>query len=955
MLTTPFVPTVLSLALAVAFSSAYAQEAPLNIVKQKDSTIEDTAEKLEKTDKTEVIEVRGVRASMIKAQDIKMESDSMLDAIVAEDIGKLPDLTAAESIARIAGVQVSRSNDEANAILIRGLPDVTTTYNGREFFTAEWRRAALQDFPSQALAGIEVYKSGTADLIEPGLAGLVNIRTRRPFDFEGQKIAGGIHYGYNDQSEKSSPSANILYSNRWNTDHGEVGFLGNATYAESKYYNGVRYNHVNNAENLPFFDTEEPYADSKFLLPAQVGLFNASGKRWRPSANVAIQWRPNDDLEFYFDGIYQGYRGETNDDNFYVPTTEWDWLNGANNGHYDVTLENIEMVEGSNDTQVASLTKSWGIPPQYFRSAKYGETNTYQFAVGAKWNTDRIKIETDLAYTNSKFSNDEWSFDAGLNVSPTWNIDFIGDGGALFETTDWDPMDEDTYEIRGYFERISHVSGEGFQWRTDVEIDTDLGDWLHTVKTGVRWSDRDATRADGFRYAYMWDLHIPVTSLDYLDLETTHDPYRTNKQGFTQYLAPTRDSIANNADLLQSFAYEKAIERDDPVAAEWNVPLTGSPAEEWLAEETTYAAYVQTESFFEINAIEIDVYAGIRVAKTESYTYGVSTITDENGDQFNLPRTAENSYIDVLPNISFRAKLTDKLHLRAGFTQTRTKPDFSALNPALNISQNQPITEPNPNAPEQEVSYDAVGWSGNPDLKSLTSDNYDISLEYYFSETGNISAAVFYRDLWGFTNHYTRYVEVAEYGTVRLSRPENAGEGILEGWELNAQTFFDFDFMPTSLHPLGMSANITHLKGENRVPRGDGSFGDFVVIPGLSKYTLNTSLFYEKDGFSSRLSLNMRDTWVNWYGEGLEEDKGFYGNKTKARVRLDFNMSYDINENFSIYIDVANILAKPFQNYTVNSVDLDGVDGPLDAMSYRYTQDIRDEGRYFGSGFRFSF
>lgn len=951
----PFVPTVLSLALAAAFTPAYAQEDPIK--NNEEILATSTEEKIaSEEEKVEVIEIRGVRASMAKAQDIKMESDSILDSIVAEDIGKLPDLTAAESIARIAGVQVSRSNDEANAILIRGLPDVTTTYNGREFFTAEWRRAALQDFPSQALAGIEVYKSTTADLVEPGLAGLVNIRTRRPFDFDGEKIAGGIHYGYNDQSEEASPSANILYSNRWQTSIGEFGFLGNATYAESKYHNGVRWNSTNNAQALTYWDTEEPYTDSLFLMPAVVGLYNASGKRWRPSANIAIQWRPNEDLEIYFDGIYQGYRGETNADNFSVLTAEWDWLNGANNGHYDITLENIEMVEGSNNTQVASATKSWGIPAQAFRSTNYAETNTYQFAIGAKWTTDRVHFETDFAYTNSKYKNDEWSFDTGLSFSPTWNIDFLGDGGVLFETTDWDPMDASTYEVRGYWESLYKTSGEGFQWRADFEIDTNLGDWLHTVKTGVRISDRDAAKEQGNRYAWMWDLHIPVTDLDYLNLEATHNPYRTNEQGFTQYLAPSRNSITGNEELLQAFAYEKAVERGDPVASQWNVPLVGSPANDWLAEETTYAAYVQTTSRFEVGNVEIDVYAGVRIAQTESTSMGVSTVTDENGVQTNTPRTAENSYTDVLPNISFRAKLTEKLHLRAGFTQTVTKPDFAALNPALNITQTQATTgiSVNPNVPEEELVSYAYGSSGNPDLKSLTSDNYDISLEYYFSKTGNISAAAFYRDLWGFTNIYSRYVETEEYGTVILTRPENAGEGHIKGWELNGYTFFDFDFMPVAFHNLGISANVTHLEGENRVPEADGSFGGFAVIPGLSEYTVNSSIFYEKDGFSTRLSMNMRDEWVNWYGEGPDEGN-FYGNKTKARIRLDFNMSYDVNEHLAIYFDIANILAKPYQNYTVNSVDLDGEGTEYQAMSYRYPQDIRDEGRYFGGGFRFSF
>lgn len=177
--------------------------------------------------------VTGLRQSLANAASIKRNSDAILDAVVAQDIGKLPDDTAAESLARLAGVQVNRYGDEVSGVLIRGLPDVATTYNGREFFTAELRRSQLQDFPAQALAGIEIYKSGTADIIEPGLAGLVNVRTRRPFDFKGLVVAGGLRGTYNDQSRKYDPSGNILISDRWNTGIGEVGLLVNASYAQS--------------------------------------------------------------------------------------------------------------------------------------------------------------------------------------------------------------------------------------------------------------------------------------------------------------------------------------------------------------------------------------------------------------------------------------------------------------------------------------------------------------------------------------------------------------------------------------------------------------------------------------------------------------------------------------------------------------------------------------------------
>lgn len=941
----PFLPSALALALATAFAPAYAQDPTAN-----DTAKVEEAKKAQKDSDeqvTEVIEVKGLRSSLAKAQELKMESDSFIDAIVAEDIGKMPDVTAAESLARITGVQVTRWNDEASAILIRGLPDVTTTYNGREFFTAEGRRAQLQDFPSQALASIEVYKSGTADLIEPGLAGLVNVNTRRPFDFEGQKIGGGVHWGYNDQSEKSAPSANILYSNRWDTKHGEVGFLANATYAAFEYYNGVRYNDTWFPQAEPFWNIEEPYQDGGFVLPNRVGLYNSTGKRWRPSWNMSAQWQATPDLQFYFDGIYQGFRGEGATDNFNISMTGWDWLNwtGTVTPTTDVTLTNITMVPDSDDMQAMSLTKSGGLPPEIYRSTNKNRTDTYQYAIGFEWNLSRMKIESDFAYTDSTYRDEAWSFDTGLSFSPEFNVDFFGDGGVLFETTNWDVADINTYEVRGYYESDYDVGGAGWQWRTDLTFDTGWGDWLHTIQTGVRLSDRDAYKRQGSRYAWLWDLHIPVTEWGFLDMQMTKNPFRTNEQGFTTYLAPTRSSIAGNHDKLAQLAYEATQQNGYWEGYKWaNDTVDYDPNNDWHADEKTYAFYVQARSFFEIRDIDIDVFYGVRIAKTESETRGISTVRYE-GETSYIPRTANNDYIDVLPNISVKAALTEKLQLRLGYTETHTKPNFADLNPVLNIDQLQKPDNPRDDLPT-DVTWDATGWGGNPDLKSLDSKNYDASIEWYFSETGFASAAAFYRDLFGFINNYTRLVETPDYGTVLLSRPENSGEGEIRGYELSFLTFFDFDNMPEFMHAFGVSANTTYLTGKNRIPDGEGNFGEYADLPGLSKNTYNFAVFYEKDAFSARLSYNLRDQWVNWYGNLQTDENGdvtFSGNQTKKRDRLDFSMSYAFSENFTAYVDVANILANPFHNYTVNDA------------GYRYTQDIRDEGRYFGAGFRFNF
>src|SRR4051794_5995750 len=175
----------------------------------------------------EEIVVTGLRRSLQSARNIKRNSQQVVDAIVAEDIGKLPDITVSDTAARIPGVQVERAGGEANRVLLRGLDNTyyTTTYNGREIFTAETRSVALQDFPAGAIAAVEAFKPSPSTLVEPGVAGLLNVRSRRPFDFSGPEISGSVWALYPKQSRDTSINGNLLLSDRWSSGDSEFGAL----------------------------------------------------------------------------------------------------------------------------------------------------------------------------------------------------------------------------------------------------------------------------------------------------------------------------------------------------------------------------------------------------------------------------------------------------------------------------------------------------------------------------------------------------------------------------------------------------------------------------------------------------------------------------------------------------------------------------------------------------------
>jgi iron complex outermembrane receptor protein len=193
---------------------------------------------------TKDIVVTGVRRALQSALQRKKTADTVIDSIDATDIGAFPDKSVAEALQRVPGISVSRFaintdtahfTTEPSGVLVRGLPQVRSEFNGRDSFSASGGRAlSWGDVPVELLGGVDIYKNQTADLIEGGVAGSVNLRTRLPFDSKDQLILIGARANYGDIGKKVTPDANVFYSNRWQTGIGEFGLMGDLAYSQVK-------------------------------------------------------------------------------------------------------------------------------------------------------------------------------------------------------------------------------------------------------------------------------------------------------------------------------------------------------------------------------------------------------------------------------------------------------------------------------------------------------------------------------------------------------------------------------------------------------------------------------------------------------------------------------------------------------------------------------------------------
>lgn len=835
------------------------------------------------------IVVTGLRRSLESAQAIKRTSDGIVDAIVAQDIGKLPDTFASSALQRVAGVAVTRGGGESAGVTVRGLPDLTTTYNGRQIFTAEGRYVQIQDFPAGTIAALEVYKSGTANQIEGGIAGEINVRGRKPFDFNGFELSGSLNGVLSQQSEKVVPNGNLLISDRWNTGIGEIGLLVNASYVGINFMDSTR------EQSLVIATTDAtnaPTAKPGLRFPDAQGIFLGYGARYRPSANAAFQWKPTPDLEIYADGLYQGFRSKDYNRYMFIP------IFGG------IALSNVTTVPGTN--QVSTATVSGAVRPDGYTGSLNGKTDTYQGGGGINWKRDRLTLSADAAYTDSSYTANLVNVDYAFASSPVHNVQFEAgnDGGPSQTFVNYDITNPANFISRGLYQELTVVSGRDWQARADLSYDFD-GGLLKRVQFGVRYDDRDAARDFGSIYNNNEAAGIPLTALPGADVRATLPGFTYNNvEPNHTYAALTRDSIRDNLPALRAFFNEPA-----------GLP-TFNPLENFRANEKSYAAYGQLKYGVDLAGLTVDGLIGLRAVKTKTRIDSFSAVNTDI-----VPASAQNGYTDYLPNVSARIAFTDKLQLRLAYTETRTRPNFIDLRPNLTLGQPAILAPDDPCIADttSQVCLDRrrrFGSQGNPDLTPLTAKNYDASLEYYFSRTGFVSAAIFRHDARGFLATINMRYTDPTYGPVGIDTPVNLGKTRLQGAEVQFTSFLDIDGLPDWAKGFGLQANGTYIDAKgDLIPNFAATYNNQQQpFTGVSKWAYNVIALYERAAFSARFAYNYRSSFVSYYSQEAL-DPIAHPVIEKGRGQLDFSTSVTPVPNITLAFDIVNLLGNPLQRY----------------------------------------
>ena len=876
--------------------------------------------------------VTGIRESVTRALDVKRVSYQMVDAIVAEDIGKFPDNNLVEALQRVSGVQVTnRGGGEVSTVSIRGLNDVSTTVNGRNIFTTVGRSVALADIPASLLARVDVYKTRSASHLEQGIAGAIDIQTHRPFNFSGSRAVVAARGIYQEQNEELDPNVSALFSNRWNLGGGrEFGALINVSWAETSYRdqsvtagamvpfvtatppvtgeitwapyerifptrNGVAENPIWQAgleSGLPFAEgstltingVQVPYLLSRDAVFAS----DFTGHRERPAVNVALQFAPNETSEYVFEAFYNGYRNEMFN-NLHFSFVDW-W--GGPHG-------DVELFPGTN---IIKSRSSVGFP-YGFNSGDLTtqQTDSYLYAFGAKWElNDRLTIRADLSYQTSKFESDFFAMRTE-RVAPSVGVDFNpGNGAPAWNFPDnpetavdeSDLTDPSLWTIAQLYDNANEDEGDAVTLSLDGDYQTG---WniFHQLQFGARYDDRGAK--SGFRTQSSADF--PDREVLGVNLSQHPELQHVNKGFFdgrsdvpTTWVVADGYYIRSHADEIRQL-YNTTKGTDLKLSDELEI------IRNFDVQEATTAAYLQSDFRTYIGGRKFDGQIGARYVSVDTDM----TFTDRTTL---ATSSASANTSKLLPSVVLRYDLADNLRLRASYGETLRRPNFAQLNP--NITYTQDVTN---------IGYGTAS-GGNPNLKPTESKNYDLSLEYYFADSSAIYATWFKREIEGFVVDFRRRITATvpplntPYDYI-LTQPDNASNGELDGWE------FGMVYFPDYLGGFGVQASYTILDSIQDIPitnsAGDVTGIDTTPLFGVSDKSYSIVLAYEKPRWSVRLSYVWRDDFLNNYEAALFANPlGIY---RKPEESLDFQLSYRVTDNITITFDATNLTDELFQSY----------------------------------------
>ncbi|MBF7015011.1 TonB-dependent receptor [Novosphingobium resinovorum] len=839
------------------------------------------------------IVVTGVRGSVEAATTNKKNSKQIVDSVVAEDVGKLPDNNVPEALARVTGVQIDRARGQGQSVVIRGLSGAQTTVNGNNTNLGDGRSLNLSDIPAELLKQVDVYKTRSADQVEGSIAGAVNVELRRPFDMKkGLTVAGSIRGSYDDISKKVSPYGSLLLADRFETGIGEIGVLVNASMTKTNY-----------REN--FIESESPFkvatTDGTIVIPyrAQYGIEQGSVKR--PSINGVLQWRASDKLDFVIEGSYLGSREKRSVERLYVQDMQVG------------TYSDLVLMPDGKTVKSVTLTNPNGLAAGIDSLYNTIHSNLYTTNFEAHWRSDRVQINSSVQYNWSNEGNYFVESIIKPGVIHSASVDFASNlyskGVPSITFNGVDLNDLSAYGVERFQDNRGGSRNKEFAAQTDLTLTVSETGFLRNLQVGGRFNQRRTSRYYGYRDGFprVNGAYAPLSMFPGYDDASMVGPDIGGAT--TQWYRIPGAAVLANID-----AYRELIQQTDPANATRfsSIYPPSDQGQTFRSNEKNFAAYAQINYAFDIGTIPVDGLAGVRYTNTwgtsQSFNYRPGNAA--NGNQEIVEESpGSGNYFDILPTVSAVVHFTPKAQLRLSYSTNVQRPGFYDMRPfySLNTSSNPPIV-----------------YAGNPKLKAQREQAFDVSAEYYFGRGGQISLAGYYKKATGFLLYSREQAsrdEMLSYGINLddyagasfgyVEQLRNVGDGTFAGLEGTFQTFFDF--APGILRNFGVSLNASHMMKARVEYAAEESFPGEFDSPNTSKWTANAALFYDTPSFSARVAFNYRSSYR--LGVWLDNGDATYSPYNGSTSKLDAAVNYTPVPFMTLSVEASNILGNDVFRY----------------------------------------
>lgn len=841
------------------------------------------------TPENDEIIVSGIRESLANSIEKKRAANQIVDTITAEDIGKLPDQNIAESIQRVTGVQITRSGGEGFGVNIRGLTALTTI-NGRVQLGQAGRtnEQASRDYDYRNLAAeffqaIEVYKSPLASQPEGALGGTVNLVTRKPLDFNDLTLSAGAEGQYSDYVDRIDPRVSVFGAAQMLND--TVGVALSLSYARrnlrSDYFQalGGWVRQTLPGSNSGFdFNAADASTNQDVIRPIDLRFRTQDSVRTRYGADATIQWRPSSDFEARIDANYAKLENEFRNS----------WLATYNSNQASFVPGSLQI--DSN----GSLVGGAFVNQQVFVDGRYQSNPlpSYTFAGNLRWTPGAWTIEGDASYTNTKRD----AIDAFIRYRNTLPLalsyELLGQRRPpelILSNPDGSPFDLTTpslYVPNLAQDRIIASDNREYATRLDAKYEFD-GGLLSALSVGARATWRDSR----FRVRTSANQAANRANPAFFD-QATGRQLTAADSPLNEFIGPFPWTLFEDYDgsfprgwlngVYSGCDADKGCPEfiDALNIRDFGGLLNSNPEQSDIAEDTI-AGYVMADLGGDIAGLEFKANFGVRYVRAKTTSAGVFL----NAGTI-VPIVNENTDDDFLPAANITLTLMPDLLLRLSGARVLQRPELDQLAVGYNI---------NPSS--------GVATLGNPNLEPFLANQFDVSLEWYPNRGALISAAAFYKDVKNFTTNTTFVGTIP--GVTRLdgstnfqiTQPINGGGGTIKGFEIGVQ--MPFFFLPSPFDGFGAIANYTY---------SDSNTASGQPIPRLSKVSYNLIGYFERGGFSARAAYS----WRGRYSETGEGGNGAANIGLFEYVApsgyLDASISYDINKNFTILADGANLL-----------------------------------------------